>query len=242
METIDIVWIVAVVAVSSLAQSLAGFGFGLLAVPMMALVVAPHDSVVVATLIGTVSTTVQAIIDRHLCINAQLKRLAIFVYLGMPFGLVAFSLVSESTMRIALGTVVLIATAVLARGFVLHKGSRAIESIMGWMSGVLATSTSTNGPPLVFYLQARGLDAPTFRSTINRVFAYSNVGAIVFFTASGHMTLDGLIAAIIALPALFVSLKIGYALRPRVRTDIFRFLVLALLGASGLSVISSAFF
>lgn len=241
METFDIVWIVAVVAVSSLAQSLAGFGFGLLAVPMMTLVVVPHDSVVVATLIGTVSTTVQAVIDRRLCDSHQARTLALAAYAGMPFGLLVFTVVSEGVMRIVLGVVVLVATVVLARGFVLHKKSRVLAVMMGWLSGVLSTSTSTNGPPLVFYLQAQGLDAATFRATINRVFAYSNVGAIAFFSASGHLSLDGLVAAVISLPALFLSLRIGYALRPYIRADVFRVLVLVLLALSGVSVISSAF-
>lgn len=241
MEIIDIVWIVAVVAVSSLAQSLAGFGFGLLAVPMMTLVVVPHDSVVVATLIGTVSTTVQAIIDRRLCDTQEARSLAIAAYAGMPFGLLAFMVISENTMRVSLGIVVLVATVVLARGFVLNNKSRVIAAVMGWTSGVLSTSTSTNGPPLVFYLQAQGLDAATFRATINRVFAYSNVGAVILFTATGHITIDGVVAAAISLPALFISLRIGYTLRPKVRADVFRILVLALLALSGVSVISSAF-
>lgn len=241
MDLLHIGWVVLVVAVSSLAQSLAGFGFGLLAVPLMTLVVEPHQAVIVATMIGTVSTTLQAVIDRRFADWAMAKRLAIAAYLGMPFGLVVFLVVSESVMRFALGVVVLIATVVLARGFSFRGHSQSMDWLMGWLSGVLSTSTSTNGPPLVFLLQARGLEPHVFRATINAVFALSNIGALILFGSSGSVELNGLLAAIVSLPFLFVSLKVGYLLRPKVKVEHFRKLVLGMLLLSGVSVLSSAF-
>ncbi len=242
METPEILWIVAVVAASSFAQSLAGFGFGLLAVPMMSLMVTPHDAVVVATLIGAVSTTTQAVIDRQACEWGVARRMSVAAYAGMPIGLLAFVVVSEATMRFVLGVVVMIATLVLARGFVARTQSRTLDAVMGFLSGVLSTSTSTNGPPLVFLLQARGMPAQTFRATLNSVFAISNIGAVSLFAVSGHVTLDGCVAATVSLPVLFVALRAGYAVRPRVDAGTFRVLVLVLLFVSGISVLSSAFF
>lgn len=242
MEFNEILWVVVVVAISSLAQSLAGFGFGLLAVPLMTLVIAPHQAVIVATMIGTVSTTLQAAIDRRFCDWSMAKRLSIAAYAGMPLGLYVFVVVSESALRFTLGVVVLCATVVLARGFSFKGHSRLMDWLMGGMSGILSTSTSTNGPPLVFLLQARGLDPHTFRATINTVFALSNIGAIILFASSGEMEANGALAATFALPFLFLSLRTGYALRPRVKVEHFKKLVLGMLFLSGVSVLSSAFF
>lgn len=242
MGASEIIWIVAVVALSSLAQSVAGFGFGLLAVPLMSLLVAPHDAVVVATLIGAVSTTSQAFIDRDACEWGTARRMSVAAYLGMPVGLVAFVVVSESMMRFVLGVVVVAATTVLARGFVARSNSRILDYVMGWISGVLSTSTSTNGPPLVFLLQARGMPAETFRATLNSVFAISNIGAISLFAATGHVTVDGIVASVVSMPVLVGSLRLGYLARPRVNAAVFRVLVLSLLFVSGISVLSSAFF
>ncbi|MGA0117982.1 MAG: sulfite exporter TauE/SafE family protein [Ilumatobacteraceae bacterium] len=241
MDLLHIGWVVLVVAVSSLAQSLAGFGFGLLAVPLMTLVIEPHQAVIVATMIGTVSTTLQAIIDRRFADLAMAKRLSIAAYLGMPFGFVVFLVISESVMRFALGVVVLIATFVLARGFSFRGQSKSMDWLMGWLSGVLSTSTSTNGPPLVFLLQARGIEPHVFRATINAVFAISNIGALILFGSSGSVEMNGLLAAIVSLPFLFTSLKVGYLLRPKVKVEHFRKLVLGMLLLSGVSVLSSSF-
>jgi uncharacterized membrane protein YfcA len=241
MESIEIIWIIAVVAVSAFAQSLAGFGFGLLAVPLMTLFVDAHDAVIVATMIGAVSTIAQALLDREHCEWPTARRLSIAAYAGMPLGLFAFVIVSESAMRLVLGIVVLLATLVLARGFTFTGQSRFVEWIMGAMSGVLSTSTSTNGPPLVFLLQARQMEAQTFRATINTVFAISNFGAIALFAISGNVEANGIVAAAASLPILFLALRAGYALRPRVDGAVFKKLVLVMLVLSGVSVLTSAF-
>jgi uncharacterized membrane protein YfcA len=112
---------------------------------------------------------------------------------------------------------------------------------MGAMSGVLSTSTSTNGPPLVFLLQARQMEAQTFRATINTVFAISNFGAIALFAISGNVEANGIVAAAASLPILFLALRAGYALRPRVDGAVFKKLVLVMLVLSGVSVLTSAF-
>lgn len=241
MDVSEILWIIGVVALSSLAQSLAGFGFGLLAVPLMTLVVDPHQAVVVATLIGTVSTTLQAVIDRRYCNWPLAKRLTYAAYIGMPAGIFVFVVVSESMLRFCLGIVVLLATVVLAKGFSFKGESRYMDWLMGMCSGILSTSTSTNGPPLVFLLQARALEPHIFRATINAVFALSNIGAVVLFSSSGKVESASLVASLIALPMLFVALRSGYALRPKVKVHHFQRLVLAMLILSGISVMSSAF-
>ncbi|MFM9226915.1 MAG: hypothetical protein ACKOQ1_09895, partial [Actinomycetota bacterium] len=50
----EIIWIVACVAVAAFAQSLSGFGFALIAVPLMTVVLEPRVAVVVATMVGAV--------------------------------------------------------------------------------------------------------------------------------------------------------------------------------------------
>ena len=95
MSGADLAWIAGCIAFASFAQSLSGFGFSLLAVPLMTLVVSPRDAVVVATIIGMISTTSQAFFDRKHVDRAIAKRLVLASYAGMPFGLMAFIFVER---------------------------------------------------------------------------------------------------------------------------------------------------
>lgn len=236
-----LVWIAVSVAGAAFAQSLAGFGFGLLAVPLMTLVVDPRHAVVVATLVGAFSTTSQALIDRSHIEWKSVWRLTGGAYLGMPLGLLVFVVISESALRVCLGIVVFIAAFLLSRGFHIHDDAHHFDWSMGFLSGILSTSTSTNGPPLVFLMQARKLEPQIFRATINAIFSLSNIGALALFIGAGKVTRDSMTGVAVALPALVIALRIGYSIRKHVDGSRFRNLVLGLLMASGVSVLVSAF-
>ena len=241
MSLIDLLWIAGCISFASFAQSLSGFGFSLLAVPLMTLVVSPRDAVVVATVIGALSTTSQAYTDRAFVDAAIAKRLTLASFIGMPFGLTAFVLVSETGLRVVLGVVVFVSAVMLLRGFQLHDEKHRLDWVLGVVSGFLSTSTSTNGPPLVFVMQARRIDPAVFRATINTVFSLVNIVAVVMFAVAGKVNTQNLGGVLVAIPALFLALRIGYYFRKRITPEHFRSLVIFLMFLSAGSVIVSAF-
>ena len=237
----ELAWVALAIAVASFAQSLSGFGFALLSVPLMTLVVSPRDAVIISTIIGATSTSIQAVLDRKHLDWPLAKRLSIASYIGMPVGLGAFLFVSETGLRFGLGVVVLVATFLLLRGFRLHDEQHHYDWSLGIVAGLLATSTSTNGPPLVFLMQARQMAPATFRATINTVFAISNIGALALFLSAGKVTSQNLTGVAVALPSLGVALSLGYIVRRHVSAERFKYLVIVLLFLSSVSVMMSAF-
>jgi uncharacterized protein len=225
---------------AAVVQVVAGFGFGLLSVPLMALVIPTRDAVVVSSLVGLSVSAWQSWNLRAHCDRTLFRRLTAWAYVGMPFGLWVFVAVDDRVLRLLLGIAVLIAVAVLARGVELHHVGRGLEAACGFVSGVLNTSLSTNGPPLVFALQARRLDADRFRGTIQAVFIASNVFALALFVGAGKVHVHGLVAAAVALPAMALGQLAGHPLRRHVHGERFRWLVLALLTGAAASAIVAA--
>ncbi|MBM3638309.1 MAG: sulfite exporter TauE/SafE family protein [Actinobacteria bacterium] len=235
----DLVWILVTVLIASSAQAVSGFGFALLAVPLMSAVVSPQDAVIIATLLGAASTIGQSVRDAHATEMVMARRLIGSALVGMPFGLVLFSFASEEVLRLSLGLVVIVATVLIARDFRLD-GGRSAEYSMGFLSGALSTSLSTNGPPLVFLLQARGLQPQALRSTINTVFAVSGVASVLAFLVSGNISGDNAMAAMWSLPVMFIAILIGYRVRPLFPPHRFKWLVIVLLLLSGCSSLYGA--
>ena len=207
---------------------------------MMVLFLSPRDAVVVSVLVASVSTTTQAVADRRFTEWKTVRRLSLMSYAGMPFGLIVFNVVSERTLRFSLGAVVIVATVLILRKFQIPEEARRYDWVLGFISGVLNTSTSTNGPPLVFLLKSRSMDAATFRATLNTVFSIANIGALILFLGSGKMTQDNLVGAAFALPALALTLRVGYAMRKRVNEEAFTRLVAGLMLLSGASALIAA--
>jgi uncharacterized protein len=240
VSAVELAVVAAAVFAASFVQVLAGFGFGLLSVPVMTLAISPREAVVVSTLVGITVTSTQAWQFRRDAVRVLSRRMVAAAYAGMPLGLLVFVTVSEDALRIILGCAILVAVVLLARGLNLHHVGPALDVGAGFLSGVLNTSISTNGPPLVFVLQARQLPPAEFRATIVRVFAWSAVAALVLFVAAGKVTRDGLVAAAWALPAMWIGQLAGRPLRRHVTSTRFRVLVLVLLAVAATSTIATA--
>jgi uncharacterized membrane protein YfcA len=236
--------IVVAVAIFSAAfvQMLAGFGFALLAMPVMTLAIPVEDAVVIVSILSVLTTSWQSIHLRHDAVPPLVIRLTLASFVGMPLGLVVLNVVDDTTLKIVLGISVLIATFFLARRLNLSHVGPGLDRVCGFLSGVLNTSLGTNGPPLVFVLQARRLDANRFRATISAVFVFGNVFALTLFVIDGKVDGDDLRAAAIAAPAWLLGQALGWPARRHVHGERFRWLVLTLLFIAGATAILFAVF
>lgn len=229
------------VFIAAFTQIVAGFGFALLGVPLMTLAIEPKIAIVVSALTGITVTTWQAVHGWKDADKPLVRRLTIAAYFGMPFGLLVFIVVDDNVLRLLLGLAVLVAVVLLAMRLNLHHVGPNLDYGAGFISGVLNTSLSTNGPPLVFTLQARQLPAATFRATISAVFALSNILGLTLFIASGKVTHEGIVAATVTIPAMLLGQLLGFPIRKHVHGERFRWLVLVLLAAAAISAIVNAF-
>lgn len=230
------------VLVAATAQYTAGFGFALLGVPLMATAIDTHDAVIITVWLGLVTSSLQAIEGRQAMDRPLVTRLTIGTVVGIPLGSTVFVLVPERSLTILLGICVLVATGILARGFRLKSPSTRPEWIAGIVSGALASSLATNGPPLVAILQARGLAIAVFRATINTVFAVANVLALIAFALTGDLELRQLVLSATTLPILGCGVAIGLRLRRLIDEVRARRVVLGLLAIAGFSALASATF
>ena len=108
------------------------------------------------------------------------------------------------------------------------------------VSGALAASLSTNGPPLVFVLQARRMGIAEFRATLNQVFVVANVAALLGFAITGELSAHASSWAMAGVPVVGLGLLAGRRLRPLVGEVHGRRVVLVLLALAGTSAIVTA--
>lgn len=234
----DLGLIALIVAIAACAQMVSGFGFALMAVPMMGLAVDLKTAVVVSTICGTGSNTFQAIKDGRSRDDRLVRLLVAASFLGMPFGIVVLDRVELDALRVAIGIFVLLAlVSVMKEHGSSSAGGRPLEFVAGFLSGVLATSTSTNGPPLVLLLRSRGLAPEVFRATINTVFSVVSITSIATFAVAGKITATTLFATVVALPGLACGMYAGARLRGALSPEAFWRLVALLLAATAVSSI-----
>ena len=221
------------IALAAAVQSTTGFGFALLAVPLLSLVVPADDAVVVSASLGLVSSATIALASRAHGDRVAIGRMLVGAAIGAPLGLALLEITTGRQLRFVLAGVIATYLVVELRGWQLRHAGRGIEVGAGVVSGALNTALSTNGPPLVMALHARQLPPDAFRATITAVLAGSGLFTVVLFGVSGRY--DGPIAAqlAVALPALGLGYLLGARHRRRLAPATFHRLVLALLAVTG---------
>lgn len=240
MTTGELIVVAAAVFSAITLYMVAGFGFALLAMPVMTFAIPVSRAVVVVVLLAIISTGHQAITHRAHVRRPLATRLALSSFAGMPVGLVVLNVVDDRTLKLVLGIGVIIATVLLIRDLTLDHVGAPLDFAMGFVSGVANASIGTNGPPLVFDLQSRRLGPDEFRGTIATVFVLGNLFTLTLFILDGKVGRDALEAAAVAFPAWLLGALFGRALQPKVPEHLFRSIVLSLLCTTGIATIVTA--
>lgn len=230
-----------IVAVATALQSVTGFGYALLVAPVFAAAMGPKQAVVTMTLIGVPMTIMNAVrwradLDRRAALTVSVSGLA-----GMPLGLWVLRAADDRSLTLIMAGVVLILTAALWRGLTVPPGA-STEIAAGVVSGALATSTGTNGPPLVVAFHAAGMPAETFRATLAAAFTVLNGAALLGFFVQDLVTRDAGRLALVGVPAAVLGAVAGDLVFARLDAARFRTGVLVVLAATGVLVGGRALF
>lgn len=218
-----------IVVFAGFTQTVAGFGYSLIAVPPLGLVLDPKDAVAVA-MVGLLCNSVAlAWSERaHLDWSAA-AWLLVGAAPGLPLGLWLLHVASADALRLGLAAAVVASVVVLVSGFEPRREGRIFVLGAGFVTGALTTSLNTNGPPTVLALQARHLEPHQFRPTSSAVLGSTALLGFALFAGSGRFTADVTLAAAVSVPGLYLGWLAGAAVRGRVSPVAFRRFVLGLL-------------
>lgn len=241
-----------VVAVSAAVQGMTGFGFAVLAVPILVVLHDPRDAVVLAALLSTMGAIAMWWRTRGEVRTGTAAPLVVGGLAGLPLGLVALHRFDAAWLKLAAGLVTLAFGAALLAGALRRPGRRAVEPAgagpAGWrrlatgvVSGVLAGSLGMPGPPLMVLLHHEGARKRVYRATSFAYFILIYPVVAAGMLASGLASPGVLLASVTHLPALALGTLLGDVGHDMITQHRFTLGVLALLAAAGaLSALSGA--
>ena len=238
----DLLAVIVIICIAAVLQSISGFGFSLLAMPLLSIFVDIQDAVVIATLCGIFTNAVHLRKDFQLVERSIARRISLSALIGMPLGVVVLSVFSATQMRAIIGAVIVVLVFLMMRNFILKTENTNVDIVLGAFSGLLATSVSTNGPPLVFLLQSKQLDPWRLRATLAYVFTISGCASFIVLMIAGKGSIEAFQYAMLSLPAMYLGTVIGRKARLRVTQEAFKRLMYVLLLATAVSTTLAAFF
>ncbi len=234
--------VVGATLLAATAQTVAGFGFALIAVPLFVLVLDVPGAVGTAALLSFVNVVNVARTVRSHAPWDIVRPVLVGSLCGMPLGLALLLGVSSDALRIAVGSVSILMAAAIGLGFTIAAPGRLGAASVGLVSGVLSTSIAINGPPVVLYLQALRTTPEVFRAAISTFFTLNGVVTLSLFVGSGVIDGDTVSVSLPALPALLLGNWLGHQILPRFRPVTFhRFVLLLLVLSAGISLVEALF-
>ena len=224
-------------------QSASGFGFALIAGPALFALLEPEEAVATVLALGIAINALMLAGERR---PSQIRRGDLVVPLaaavpGLALGALLLQAFDKEALQVAVGLSVIVATALQVRPRPLPvrradaQGAGMGDAAIGVTVGVLTTSTSVNGPPLLLWLLARGATPTEVRDTLAVAFmALNAAGMATVVVAAG--TLSVLDARILALaPLIGAGWLAGRYVFARLGPERFRALGLVLAGAAGMA-------
>lgn len=235
-----LIGVAASVALAAGAQQLVGFGFALMAMPLLTVLLGPQDAVALAAVASLAGGSAMAWRLRHLTVRPVLRRLVTGALPGLPLGVVVLGHVPDAPLRIAVAVAVLAMVVVLAVGYRMRTERPSTELGAGFVSGAMGASMGIGGPPVVLVLQASDMEQHRFRATTVSFFALCNLATLPLVLGSGVADLHRWPAAVVAVPSALLANRACEGLAQRVTAERFRPLVLGLLVVAALVALAAA--
>jgi hypothetical protein len=227
------------VLVASTAQTLAGFGYALIATPLVAVLVGPREAVVGLTLSGVVLVALLGFRGRGSVDRRSVLVITVAAALAMPLGVLFLRSADERLLTAAIAVAVIAFALLMARGFRLPDRSSS-DAAAGFAAGLLSTSTGTSGPPIVIALSSKRMTPSAFRATISTIFLVQAGVGVVVFAAAGQVTRGAVSVALAGLPGVVLGTAVGERGFRRLDAAAFRRVVLAMLLLSGVVALIGA--
>lgn len=228
---------------AALAQGATGFGFAIIALPLLLLVMGSLDAVGLTIILNLLVSLVLVPGLWRQAPKGPLARLSLGSVLGFPIGLAIFLQASLDWVRLAVGVIILAFAATLA----LRRGGNGapavggpaaappswVEIPVGLCSGAMATALAMPGPAVMLYLSARGMAKDPLRACTLCLFTLSYGAALALQTAAGATNGAMWLTAGLAAPATICGAIVGHRLSRRLDETIFRKIILAILLITG---------
>lgn len=238
---LDFVIAFIIIIFSAMVQGATGFGFSLLAVPLLAFVLPLN---VIVPILVLFSLLLNVIVFFKLQGHVDKVKIGILIGFGLisiPIGINALQGLDENIIKLAVGIIVIVSAVAMNFGIKIHfKNEKVAYGLTGILSGILNGASSLSGPPVILMLSNEGVEKSTFRKTLATYFLALNLFSIPMFVLNGMVTTEVLSKSVILLPALIIGVLIGVGLGNKLPEKIFRKITLTLIFLMGIMTIISS--
>ena len=238
-ETLLIAMLIALMG--GIVSGLAGFGFGLVTVPLLLMLYPPATVTTVGSSLVLASGWIVLLSTWRTVQVRTLGALIPGATIGVFIGTVLLRALEPAVLKLIAGVVVVLFAVSVLRGWRIDAVHHPLAApLAGLASGTLSTSTGMSGPPVVLLFTTRQYDMQQFRGSITAYFYYVNFIGLSVLILRGIVGWEQLEIALRLLPAAIIGGFIGRRVLRYVSQAQFRRITLLMLLVTGTTGIVTA--
>ena len=241
VDLISLVPAALIVLAASLVKGTTGFGFALVATPLLLLFWEPLVMVPVLIPAGMAADILIVTQNRRKLEWGRVAPMAVAGVLGIPLGTVILLNVPSTALKIGVALVVLASAIILMTGARVNiSRERVASSVAGFMSGLLLTSTTISGPPVTLLLINQRWPKDVFRTSLALFFLTLQGFAIVSLAVGGILTVSTLTVSMALLPSVLLGYALAVRLLPHIPQEAFLRIATVVVMATGVLALITA--
>ena len=210
LSVVELVIAFIILVIAFTVRGVTGFGSGLIAIPLLALML-PIS--VVVPMVGLLDYT--AALGHGVKLRSDIRWKLIlpllpFTLIGVLLALYLFNTLDPELLKQFLGGFIILYALYALLTIKPHTHSSFFWAVPGGViGGLISTLFGTGGPFYVIYLQLQGVGKATFRATIATIFFLDGSARITAYTLNGFYSPDVLLLIAVSLPIMILGMYIG---------------------------------
>ncbi|MBV2124765.1 MAG: sulfite exporter TauE/SafE family protein [Candidatus Thiodiazotropha sp. (ex Ctena orbiculata)] len=238
LSLVNLIFATGVICLAYLVRGITGFGSGLIAIPLLALMMPLTMAVPLIVFLDYIASASHGIKHREAIQWREIVSLLPFAIVGVLTALFIFRSVDMEALKMGLGTFVLLFAVYSLFSFSRNTLVSSLWSVpAGSMGGLIGTLYGTGGPFYVLYLKFRKIEKTQFRATFATIFLLDGAGRIAGYVFSGFFSLDLMLMVAVAIPLMVIGMFIGGHIHTNMSQQTFQRAISMLLVFSGLALL-----
>jgi len=209
---------------AGLVQGLIGFGFGLVSMSLLVLIVDIKTAVPLVAVFALL-TQVQLLVTLYSDIYWKHARMLIIgSVIGAPIGVMILRDINGGLLLFVLGIILILYAILSWRGHITMQKeiNPVFGSFVGLIGGILGGALNTSGPPAVIYASAQPWLKNQIISTLQIYFFSTTAVQLVTLAATGILGKDTLLLNLKLFPMVLLGVAIGFTIYKRLDQEKFK--------------------
>lgn len=211
--------------VASFTQGLTGFGFGVLATPLIALIFSPCEAVGRNALLGMVNCVYTYYLFRKYVDYKHSLKIFFISFIFIPIGAFFLVSVSETIVFLVMGLMVIFIT---VQTILQHRSKKmAIVNhkfgiVLPMLSGAVAGAFASPGPILAPYMFAKENNVFVAKANLQFIFSLMSIFIIISHIITKTITPTTFRSVLPYVPVVFIFTNVGAKVSHRIKKEVFQ--------------------